>query len=107
MPLFTSEDLCLICLGNYLKLSVFLYAIQSQVEEIDDIEDSSGDPFVTDAIANERELNLSEEQKRKFKKVCERYILVLFFDIDTSFLENMAPDEMFIAFFFSFSLFFS
>ncbi|XP_055834893.1 protein CHROMATIN REMODELING 20 isoform X2 [Solanum dulcamara] len=42
-----------------------------EVEEIDDIEDSSGDPFVTDAIANERELNLSEEQKRKFKKVKE------------------------------------
>ncbi|XP_049389704.1 protein CHROMATIN REMODELING 20 [Solanum stenotomum] len=42
-----------------------------EVEEIDDIEDSSGDPFVADAIANERELNLSEEQKRKFKKVKE------------------------------------
>lgn len=70
--------------------------IQSQVEEIDDIEDSSVDPFVADAIANERELNLSEEQKRKYKKVCEWYILVLFFDIDTSFLEDMEPDEVFI-----------
>ncbi|MCD7462186.1 hypothetical protein HAX54_047949 [Datura stramonium] len=43
----------------------------SKVEEIDDIEDSSVDPFVADAIANERALNLSEEQKRKFKKVKE------------------------------------
>ncbi|XP_075084298.1 protein CHROMATIN REMODELING 20 isoform X1 [Nicotiana tabacum] len=42
-----------------------------EVEEIDDIEDSSVDPFVADAIANERELNLSEEQKRKYKKVKE------------------------------------
>ncbi|XP_060186744.1 protein CHROMATIN REMODELING 20 isoform X2 [Lycium barbarum] len=42
-----------------------------EVEEIDDIEDSSVDPFVADAIANERELKLSEEQKRKFKKVKE------------------------------------
>ncbi|KAJ8558565.1 hypothetical protein K7X08_035744 [Anisodus acutangulus] len=42
-----------------------------EVEEIDDIEDSSVDPFVADAIANERELNLSEDLKRKFKKVKE------------------------------------
>ncbi|CAN4112856.1 unnamed protein product [Withania somnifera] len=42
-----------------------------EVEEIDDIEDSSVDPFVADAIANEKELNLTEEQKRKFKKVKE------------------------------------
>ncbi|CAN4105513.1 unnamed protein product [Withania somnifera] len=42
-----------------------------EVEEIDDIEDSSVDPFVADAIANEKQLNLSEEQKRKFKKVKE------------------------------------
>ncbi|WMV25769.1 hypothetical protein MTR67_019154 [Solanum verrucosum] len=47
------------------------YLCGEEVEEIDDIEDSSGDPFVADAIANERELNLSEEQKRKFKKVKE------------------------------------
>lgn len=42
-----------------------------EVEEIDDIEDSSVDPFVADAIANEKELTLSEVQKRKFKKVKE------------------------------------
>lgn len=39
------------------------------MEEIDDIEVDSGDPFVADAIANEREMVLSEEQMRNFKKV--------------------------------------
>lgn len=39
------------------------------MEEIDDIDGNSSDPFVADAIANERELDLSEEQKRNFKKV--------------------------------------
>lgn len=40
-----------------------------QVEEIDDIDGTSSDPFVADAIANERDLSLTEEQKRNFKKV--------------------------------------
>jgi hypothetical protein len=39
------------------------------VEEIDDVDDNSTDPFVAAAVANERELDLSEEQSRHFKKV--------------------------------------
>ncbi|XP_051119835.1 protein CHROMATIN REMODELING 20 [Andrographis paniculata] len=42
-----------------------------EVEEIDDIDGTSSDPFVADAIANEGELYLTEEQKRNFKKVKE------------------------------------
>ncbi|XP_030511569.1 protein CHROMATIN REMODELING 20 isoform X2 [Rhodamnia argentea] len=42
-----------------------------EVEEIADIDGSSSDPFVVDAIANERELVLSEEQKQNFRKVKE------------------------------------
>ena len=41
------------------------------MEEIDDIDGNSSDPFVADAIANERAADLSEEQKNKFKKVCQ------------------------------------
>lgn len=44
-----------------------------QVEEIDDIDGNSSDPFVADAIENERDLNLTEEQKRNFRKVSELY----------------------------------
>jgi len=40
-----------------------------QVEEIDDVDGNSSDPFVAAAIANEKELDLSEEQKRNFRKV--------------------------------------
>lgn len=39
------------------------------MEEIDDIDGNSTDPFVAAAIANEKELDLSEEQRRQFKKV--------------------------------------
>ncbi|XP_052191334.1 protein CHROMATIN REMODELING 20 [Diospyros lotus] len=42
-----------------------------EVEEIDDIDVNSSDPFVADAIANERELSLSETQKKNFRKVKE------------------------------------
>ncbi|KAI3459053.1 hypothetical protein Pfo_015716 [Paulownia fortunei] len=42
-----------------------------EVEEIDDVDGTSSDPFVADAIANERDLNLTEEQKRNFRKVKE------------------------------------
>jgi transcriptional regulator ATRX len=41
------------------------------VEEIDDIDGNSNDPFVAAAIANEKELDLSEEQKKNFRKVCQ------------------------------------
>lgn len=42
-----------------------------EVEEIADIDGSSSDLFYADAIANERELVLSEEQKQNFRKVKE------------------------------------
>ncbi|KAL5990168.1 hypothetical protein ACLOJK_011065 [Asimina triloba] len=42
-----------------------------EVEEIDDIECTSSDPFYADAIANEIEIDLSEEQKKNFRKVKE------------------------------------
>ncbi|CAK8572305.1 unnamed protein product [Lathyrus sativus] len=42
-----------------------------EVEEIDDVDGNSMDPFVAAAVANERELELSEEQTRHFKKVNE------------------------------------
>lgn len=42
-----------------------------EVEEIDDVEGSSIDPFTADALANEGDLNLTEEQKRNFRKVCQ------------------------------------
>lgn len=49
--------------------SVGLVTLVFQVEEIDDIDANSSDPFVADAIANEREMVLSEVQKGNFKKV--------------------------------------
>ncbi|CAJ1976268.1 unnamed protein product [Sphenostylis stenocarpa] len=39
-----------------------------EVEEIDDVDGNSMDPFIAAAIANERELDLSDEQRRQFKK---------------------------------------
>ncbi|XAR65788.1 DNA helicase [Bertholletia excelsa] len=42
-----------------------------EVEEIDDIDGSSTDPFVADAVANETELALSETHKKNFRKVKE------------------------------------
>ncbi|XP_024988979.1 protein CHROMATIN REMODELING 20 isoform X4 [Cynara cardunculus var. scolymus] len=42
-----------------------------EVEEIDDIEGSLNDPFVADAIVTERELYLSEDHKKNFRKVKE------------------------------------
>ncbi|GMY20566.1 protein CHROMATIN REMODELING 20, partial [Fagus crenata] len=42
-----------------------------EVEEIDDIDGNINDPFVAAAIANEKELDLSEEQKNNFRKVKE------------------------------------
>ncbi|KAL0452217.1 UNVERIFIED_CONTAM: protein CHROMATIN REMODELING 20 [Sesamum latifolium] len=43
----------------------------NEVEEIDDVDGTSSDPFVADAIANERDLSLTEEQKKNFRKVKE------------------------------------
>ncbi|XP_061371328.1 protein CHROMATIN REMODELING 20 isoform X2 [Gastrolobium bilobum] len=42
-----------------------------EVEEIDDVDGNSSDPFIAAAIANERELDLSDEQRRQFKRVKE------------------------------------
>ncbi|KAJ8421421.1 hypothetical protein Cgig2_030836 [Carnegiea gigantea] len=42
-----------------------------EVEEIDEVDDDASDPFIADAIANERELVLSEAQRKNYKKVRE------------------------------------
>ncbi|XP_042036260.1 protein CHROMATIN REMODELING 20-like [Salvia splendens] len=42
-----------------------------EVEEIDDVDGTLSDPFIADALANEGDLNLTEEQKKNFKKVKE------------------------------------
>ncbi|GMG99879.1 hypothetical protein Nepgr_001719 [Nepenthes gracilis] len=42
-----------------------------EVEEIDEIDGDCTDPFIADALANERELDLSEEQRRNYRKVKE------------------------------------
>ncbi|XP_057961873.1 protein CHROMATIN REMODELING 20 isoform X2 [Malania oleifera] len=43
----------------------------NEVEEIEDLDGNSSDPFVAAAIANEREPDLSEEQRRNFRRVKE------------------------------------
>lgn len=40
-----------------------------QVEEIEEIDASLADPFLADAIENERELALTEEQKKNYIRV--------------------------------------
>ena len=40
------------------------------MEEIEDVDGNSSDRLVADAVANEKELILSEEQRKKFRKVC-------------------------------------
>ena len=45
------------------------------MEEIDDIDGSSTDPFVAAAVANEKELALSEEQKKNYRKVRHHIIV--------------------------------
>ncbi|XP_071702520.1 protein CHROMATIN REMODELING 20 [Rutidosis leptorrhynchoides] len=42
-----------------------------EVEEIDDVDGSSNDPFVSDAVVTERDLYQSEDHKKNFKKVKE------------------------------------
>ncbi|KAK1260994.1 Chromatin structure-remodeling complex protein SYD [Acorus gramineus] len=42
-----------------------------EVEEISEIESNPSDPFYADAIANEKDIDLSEEQRRNFRKVKE------------------------------------
>ncbi|KAJ8760391.1 hypothetical protein K2173_015058 [Erythroxylum novogranatense] len=43
----------------------------NEVEEIEDIDSNPSDPFIADAIANEKELILSDEQKKNYRKVKE------------------------------------
>ena len=63
------------------------------MEEISDVEDNSIDPFIADAIANEGDLSLTEEQKRNFRKVCEWYFLPHspFLFIKSSMLIALSP----------------
>lgn len=58
-----------------LLFQFFIYNNFFQVEEIDDVDGNFSDPFVAAAVANEKELALSEEQKKKYKKVAK---IVLF-----------------------------
>ncbi|KAL6977033.1 DNA helicase [Sarracenia purpurea var. burkii] len=48
-----------------------------EVEEIDDIDGDYRHPFVADAIANEREPDLSETQKKNFRKVKEEHDVII------------------------------
>jgi hypothetical protein len=50
-----------------------------QVEEIEDIDEDSIDPFVAEAVANEKELVLSEEQRKSYRKVGQ-YSYVEYYD---------------------------
>ncbi|KAJ6349364.1 hypothetical protein OIU77_006867 [Salix suchowensis] len=43
----------------------------NEVEEIEDIDGDSIDPFVAEAVANEKELVLTEEQRKSYRKVNE------------------------------------
>lgn len=52
------------------------------MEEIDDIDGDSTDPFVAAAVANEKELALSEEQKKNYKKVRQFFLLLVGSSLD-------------------------
>lgn len=47
----------------------FLEIFFGQVEEIEDIDGSTANPLVADAIENEGDLILSDEQRKNFRKV--------------------------------------
>lgn len=57
---------CSFPIADDLRINFILFY---QVEEIDDVDGNSCDPFVAAAIENEKELDLSEEQKKNFRKV--------------------------------------
>ncbi|KAG4919770.1 hypothetical protein JHK82_057198 [Glycine max] len=57
--------------NTFLTVFTAAFYILFIVEEIDDVDGNSTDPFIAAAIANERELDLSDEQRRQFKKVKE------------------------------------
>lgn len=40
------------------------------MEEIDDIDGCSGNPFYDAAVAGEKETGFTDEQKKNFRKVC-------------------------------------
>lgn len=44
------------------------------MEEIEEIDESLADPFFADAIENERELALTEEQKKNYIRVLYFYL---------------------------------
>lgn len=52
------------------------------MEEIDDIDGDSTDPFVAAAVANEKEVALSEEQKKNYKKVRQFFLLLVGSSLD-------------------------
>ncbi|KAJ6379971.1 hypothetical protein OIU76_016599 [Salix suchowensis] len=58
-------------LPRKLHLWDFKFPGVNEVEEIEDIDGNSIDPFVAEAIANEKELVLSEEQRKNYRKVKE------------------------------------
>lgn len=45
------------------------------MEEIEDVDGSSDNPLVADAIENERELILSEDQRKNFRKVSQHRLM--------------------------------
>ncbi|KAG6737428.1 hypothetical protein POTOM_058949 [Populus tomentosa] len=47
------------------------FGLSVTVEEIEDIDEDSIDPFIAEAVANEKELVLSEEQRKSYRKVKE------------------------------------
>ena len=75
------SPLCVFQINVYFMLSIFNVVSDMavfQVEEIEEIDDDPSDPFVADAIANERELDLSEEQRKKYKKVVSALLMSTF-----------------------------
>lgn len=57
----------------------FLKIFFGKVEEIEDIDGNSDNPLIADAIENEKDLLLSEEQKKIFRKVSQFCLVKLFF----------------------------
>ncbi|KAJ6974817.1 hypothetical protein NC653_030834 [Populus alba x Populus x berolinensis] len=75
----------------------------NEVEEIEDIDGNSSDPFVAEAIANEKELVLSEEQRKKLQKgmlqsvysqgnpsICEVMVIT---EMGTNMAESLPLDD--------------
>lgn len=67
------------------------------MEEIDDVDGNFTDPFVAAAVANEKELPLSEEQKKKYKKVLQNSLVLYCFKIFSFYMhhQSLAPIVIF------------